>query len=143
MAADEQTVLKAYKFAQHKHKGQLDDTKEDYFRVHICQVFRILQNVTNDANILAACLLHDTLEDTQTTVEELIENFGTDITMLVLEVTHEGNKTTGYFFPRLKTQSGIMIKFADRLSNISRMEAWSDDRKAHYLKKSKFWESEK
>ena len=60
-----------------------------------------------------------------------------------MEVTHEGRKDEiGYYFPRLKTQRGIVLKFADRISNLSRMESWDDNRKNHYLRKSKFWKSE-
>ena len=56
------------------------------------------------------------------------------------EVTHEGQKDEyGYYFPRLKSQTGIMLKLADRLSNISRMQSWSKKRRSHYLRKTKFW----
>lgn len=57
-----------------------------------------------------------------------------------MEVTHEGQKDEyGYYFPRLKTKEGIMLKFADRLSNLSRMDNWNERRVAHYIKKSRFW----
>jgi (p)ppGpp synthase/HD superfamily hydrolase len=57
-----------------------------------------------------------------------------------MEVTHEeSNDNFGYYFPRLKTREGIMIKLADRLSNISRMDSWDIARREHYLKKTKFW----
>jgi hypothetical protein len=45
----------------------------------------------------------------------------------------------GYYFPRLKSQKAITIKFADRLSNLSRMNAWDEERRRQYLAKSKFW----
>ncbi len=135
--------LKALKFATIKHRGQLDDTNKPYI-IHPCQVVDILRKVApNDENLLCAGYLHDTIEDTKTTYEELVGEFGQDVADLVMEVTHEGSKEKkGYYFPRLKTQRGIMLKFADRLSNISRMEAWDEERKAHYLKRSKFWKSE-
>ena len=132
-------IKKAYDFAYFKHFKQLDDTGKPYFTAHIKQVVSIISKVTDDENLIAAAYLHDTIEDTETTIEELVERFGADITCLVLEVTHNGNKSTGYYFPRLKTQRGIMLKLADRLSNISRMEAWSPERKQHYLKKTRFW----
>ena len=57
-----------------------------------------------------------------------------------MEVTHEGERDAyGYYFPRLETQEAILLKLLDRASNISRMNAWDDDRKAQYLKKTKFW----
>lgn len=133
-------LVKAYCFSKNKHKGQLDDCGNDYFESHILQVYGCLTVITNDINVLAASLLHDTIEDTNTTYDEILENFNEDIANLVMEVTHEGKKDNiGFYFPRLKTKRGIMIKFADRLSNISRMDSWNLERQNHYLKKSKFW----
>lgn len=133
-------INKAYRFARKKHAGQKDDNGYPYF-FHPLQVSKILRLVTQDPNVIAAGLLHDTIEDTQTTYEELVKEFNQDIADLVMEVTHEGDKNTGYTFPRLHTQRGIMIKFADRLSNLSRMEAWGEERRQHYLLRSKFWKS--
>lgn len=136
-------INKAEKFAREKHKGQKDDTGEDYFEAHLRVVLGILMNVTNNKAILSAGLLHDTLEDTKTTYEELKQEFGQKIADLVHEVTHEGQSDKhGFYFPRLKTKEGIMIKMADRLSNISRMENWDEKKKEQYLRKSKFWRSE-
>lgn len=137
-------IMKAYNFALAKHKGQKDDNGESYFRAHCAQTFEILEVITKDENLLCAALLHDTLEDTNTTYAELVKEFNQDVADLVNEVTQEGQKDEfGYYFPRLKTQRGIMLKFADRLSNISRMQAWNEERKQQYLKRSKFWKSEK
>jgi (p)ppGpp synthase/HD superfamily hydrolase len=133
-------IGKAYKFAQEKHADQLDDDGLDYFGAHICHVVRILSQVTDNPDIIASAYLHDTLEDTDTTYDELVNNFGGHIANLVVEVTHVGKKDeVGYSFPNLHSREAIMIKFADRLSNISRMSSWDDKRQAHYLKKSKFW----
>lgn len=133
---------RAFLFAREKHLGQLDDSGNDYFTAHIAQVVRILKQVTKDEKILAVAALHDTLEDTQTTLGELRQNFGDEVAELVYELTHEGKKDEkGYYFPRLKSQKAILIKFADRLSNLSRMEPWHQERREHYLKKSKFWRS--
>jgi (p)ppGpp synthase/HD superfamily hydrolase len=131
---------KAKLFAQDKHKNHLDDDGLPYFDSHISQVVSILKNVTNEGDILAAAWLHDTIEDTDTTYEELVEEFGNRIADLVMEVTHDGKKDhIGFYFPRLKSQKAILIKFADRLSNLSRMDGWPIERRQHYLKKSKFW----
>ena len=136
-------VSKAYEFSERKHNGQLDDGGGSYFENHICQVVAIIKQVTKDKEIIAAAYLHDTLEDTKTTYEELKDNFGQRVADLVLEMTHEGKKDEkGYWFPRLKSKEAILIKFADRLSNLSRMGVWDEERQLHYLKKSKFWKSE-
>ena len=142
---DTYLILKAIQFAKEKHKGQLDDNKEDYFNAHCLNVYKILKlKCQKDINLLCASLLHDTLEDTNTTYEDLVEEFNQDIADLVNEVTHERQKdNNGYCFPRLKTERGIILKFADRLSNLTRMKPWNEERKQYYLKKSKFWKSEK
>jgi len=133
-------LRKAIVFANKKHKGQLDDDKNNYFEAHLFPVYLSIQELTNDVDILSAAILHDTLEDTHATYEELEKTFGKRVADLVNEVTHEGKKDNrGYYFPRLKSADAIMIKLIDRASNISRMDAWSEERKQHYLKKTKFW----
>lgn len=135
-------IEKALRFAEQKHNEQIDDEGKAAIG-HPLQTFLILKKVTDDKNLLAAALLHDTIEDTETTYEELVKEFGKEIADLVNEVSHEGSKNEhGYFFPRLHTRKGIMLKFADRLSNLSRMNSWNEKRKEQYLEKSKFWKSE-
>jgi len=133
-------IKRAAEFAKNKHKKQLDDAGKDYFKTHCYHVFKILKLVTNDEDILCAALLHDTLEDTDTSLEELKKEFGNNIANLVNEVTNEESKN-GKLFPRLNSEKAILIKFADRLSNLSRMECWNEKKKKWYLRKSKFWKS--
>lgn len=115
---------KAKAFSKLKHGDQKDDCGLNYFKSHIEGVVLILMPVTTDQEILAAAYLHDTIEDTDTSYLELKSAFGERVADLVNEVTHEGtNDHYGYYFPRLKSRDGIMIKLADRLSNISRMES--------------------
>lgn len=135
-------IHKARTFAYHKHGTQIDDEGKPY-RYHLDQVVRILMQITCDEDTICAAYLHDTLEDTDTTLDELIVNFGLKIASLVHEMTHEGQcDNKGYYFPRLKSHKAILIKFADRLSNLSRMNSWDAKRKEQYLRKSKFWRSE-
>jgi len=137
-------IEKAILFGKTKHAGQLDDSGKDYFQTHCMQVYTLLCTVApDDINLLCASILHDTLEDTQTTLEELQTDFNMDIASLVNEVTHDGQKDSkGLYFPRLHSKRGIILKFADRLSNLSRMDPWNVARQEQYLKKSKFWKSE-
>jgi (p)ppGpp synthase/HD superfamily hydrolase len=80
------------------------------------------------------------IEDTEHDYSEIHAEFGQDVADLVHEVTHEGQKDSkGFYFPRLRTPRGIQLKFADRLSNLSRMEPWSERRVNHYLHNSRFW----
>jgi len=138
-------IERAQRFAEIYHAGQLRDDGDTPFIVHPDKVAHILMQITTDVNLIAAGWLHDVVEDTDVTYEQLRAEFGADIADLVMEVTHEGQADShGYYFPRLKTQRGIMLKFADRLSNLSDMDddVWPQDKIDHYLKKSKFWKSE-
>jgi len=133
---------KALEFASEKHKGQLDDQARPYFFAHIVQVHSILRDVTDDEEVLCAGILHDTIEDTETTYEELLHEFNREIADLVLELTFQGEKETGRYFPLLRSRKAIMVKFADRLSNLARMRDWPGDWQEDYLRQSCFWVSE-
>ena len=137
---DAQLISKAKSFAYIKHKGQKDDSGEEYYWAHLQPVGAGVATLTDSAKVIVAAFLHDTLEDTNTTYEEIVKEFGKEVADLVNEVTHEGKKDGyGYYFPRLKTRWGIMIKLIDRASNVSRMDAWDEDRQKQYLKRTKFW----
>ena len=135
-------IQKAFQFARDKHKGQTRDGGEDYFESHVRKVASTIMSYSSDDEVIAAAYLHDTLEDTQTTLEELTQEFGERVANLVHELTHEGDKKTGYYFPRLKSRDAILIKFADRLCNLSDMGSWDKERQEQYLRKSKFWRSQ-
>jgi GTP pyrophosphokinase len=122
-----------------KHEGQLDDQGRPYFFAHIVQVHSIIKDITDDEEILCAGILHDTIEDTDTTYEELIHEFNKEIADLVLELTYQGTNETGRYFPLLKSRKAIIVKFADRLSNLSRMGDWPGDWQQNYLEQSVFW----
>ncbi len=129
----------ARSFAIKHHEGQTDDDGFPY-AIHPMQVADILKRVTTDANVIAAAWLHDTIENCGVTYDELADRFGMAVANLVNEVTHEGTDDNyGYYFPRLHSRDAILIKFADRLSNLSRMGSWDIARQEHYIKQSHFW----
>ncbi len=134
-------ILRAKAFAMEKHQGQKCDEKLPYV-LHPMQVGHLVSLITTNKNIIAAAYLHDTLEDTDATYEEIVEIFNKEIADLVIEVTHVCLEDKSWGFPNLKSRDAILIKFADRLSNLSRMGAWSEKRKQHYINKSKFWREE-
>ena len=114
-AKNEAIVKKAYMFAEKKHRNQKDDNGFPYFTAHVCQVARIIDTIcSEDAILIQSAFLHDLIEDTNTTYDEIKNKFGYEVADLVMEVTHEGDKTKGYYFPRLHTQRGIILKLADR-----------------------------
>lgn len=125
---------KAKKYCKEKHKGQTYNGGP--FWKHPFQTAKILKTVTKDKNLIVAGYLHDILEDTDTSYNELEQAFGSDITDLVVEVTQAAWND----FPNLKTRRGVMLKFADRLSNITNSENWSEEQRNRYIfQKSKFW----
>jgi len=141
---DDDIFWRAYSFSEKKHECQLDDCGKDYFIEHVLKVGLLICKLTIDPDVRAAALLHDTIEDTDTTYEELLETFNKRVADLVMEVTHEGCKDHyGYYFPRLKTKEAILIKLVDRASNVSRMGSWSNQRQQNYLDKTKFWKDGK
>jgi (p)ppGpp synthase/HD superfamily hydrolase len=142
--ADTDFILKANNFAISKHLGQKDDEGKDYYLHHLVPVQTMIFMLTQDAEVISAAVLHDVLEDTETTYDELVENFGKRVADLVHEVTHEGKKDGyGFYFPRLHSKEAILIKLIDRANNISRMDSWDIARREHYLKRTKFWKDGK
>lgn len=138
-------VSQAIIFGAKAHSGQLDDAGKDYFMTHCWQVFEIVRILyPDDFELQAAALLHDILEDTDVSYETVASEFGVDVANLVQEVTHERRADdSGWYFPHLHSIRGIVLKFADRSSNLSRMEGvWDAKHIEKYLKKSKFWQSE-
>ena len=140
-------IEKALEFATEKHKNhkRADEEKSPYI-VHPIAVRHILSDVggVEDAEVLAAALLHDTLEDTPTTREELIENFGQRVCSLVEEVSDD--KT----LPRLQrkqrqidhakkiSEGAALIKLGDKISNVTDITNtpptnWDSNRRLEYF----------
>lgn len=124
-------IDKAYKFAEKKHDatGKLYGGKA--FIVHPIEVAHIIKYLLIDPgeNLIAAGYLHDTLEDTDTTYEELVKEFNEDIAGLVREVTKDENND----FPNLSTYRGLILKAADNLANVSNIENMTDKEKQKKL----------
>ncbi|MBO7238648.1 MAG: bifunctional (p)ppGpp synthetase/guanosine-3',5'-bis(diphosphate) 3'-pyrophosphohydrolase, partial [Elusimicrobiaceae bacterium] len=84
--ADTSMLEKAYLFAQNAHKDQKRETGEPYFN-HCTAVAQILLDFKMDEETICAGLLHDTVEDTGVTTEELQKEFNKDVAHLVQGVT--------------------------------------------------------
>lgn len=122
-------ILKAYKFAEEKHKDQKRVSGEPYISHPLAAAYILSELKLDDATICAA-LLHDTIEDTKTTKEEIIKNFGNEILEMVEGVTKlskiqyetiEENQVENYrkmFLAMGKDIRVILIKLADRLHNM-------------------------
>ena len=122
-----QLILKAAHFAAQKHKDQRRKDKEvSPYINHPISVAKIISEIGNieDPEVLAAALLHDTIEDTETTVDELIDNFGERVCSLVQEVTDDKNlpkmerKQRQIEHAKEISEGAALIKLGDKISNV-------------------------
>lgn len=86
MAEEKKTGIldRALAFAQKAHQGQFRKGTDMPYIVHPIETAEIVKNMTNDEEIIAAAFLHDVIEDTMTTEEEIKKEFGTRVLGLVL-----------------------------------------------------------
>ena len=122
-----QMVLRAASFAARKHQGQTRaDNLTPYFS-HVARVTLILSHVfgVQDESILAAALLHDTVEDTPTSREELVTVFGERVADIVMLLTKDirlpkKEREEEYIARLLEAPEDVMIaKMADLYDNLS------------------------
>src|SRR5579862_2845348 len=84
--ADREAVAQAYEVAARAHTGQRRLSGEEYVN-HPLEVASILAELNLDAATIIAAILHDTVEDTELTLEEVEAQFGADVARLVQGVT--------------------------------------------------------
>lgn len=139
-------LLQAIAFAGQKHRTQRRKDGVTPYLNHTVHVALLLAEVggVTDAEILAAAVLHDTIEDTDTTVEEIAVHFGDRVAGLVLEVTDDDSMS----YPLRKqweidhapdlSPDATLIKIADRTSNVMDLyeapaQGWAIKRRQQYL----------
>src|SRR3989338_10868018 len=131
-------LIKAYFFAQKAHKGQKRLNGDPYF-VHVAETAKTLAGLGMDTQTIAAGLLHDVLEDTGVTGENLKKEFGDDILFLIKGVTKLGTlKYRGherhveslrkFFIAMANDLRVVIIKFADRLHNLRTLQFIREDK---------------
>lgn len=122
-------IKKALEFAQEKHKKQTRKVTQEPYMKHLYDVAEILKQEKCSDIVITAGILHDTLEDTQTTEEELFLLFGEEVLEIVKCETE--NKALPYKerkqekITQLETcdRNVKLVKCADMLSNITDMKA--------------------
>jgi (p)ppGpp synthase/HD superfamily hydrolase len=141
-----QTLTKAYKFACEKHDKQIrKNTKQLPYIHHPIEVVDILvRSGVTDIATLCAGVLHDTIEDTKTTYEELVQEFGKEIADIVMECTDDKSLPK---LDRKKLQiehsehmsvGAKLVKMADKFSNTSSLindppKKWSPEEIQGYV----------
>jgi len=140
-------VLVASAFAAQKHRDQRRKGAEaSPYINHPIAVANVLANEAHvtDPVILAAALLHDTIEDTDTTADELSVEFGAEIAEIVLEVTDDKSlpkrerKRLQIEHAASISEKAKLVKLADKICNLRDMNRsppvdWSTQRKAEYF----------
>lgn len=142
---DTEKITKAYNFTKECHEGQFRNSGEPYF-VHPVAVANILADLYMDDSTIIAGLMHDILEDTEVTFEEMVKMFDEEIANLVDGVTKlkkikyqskqesQADNLRKMLLAMNSDIRVIIIKIADRLHNIRTLE---------YMKKAKQLEKAK
>jgi len=108
----------ALKFAAHKHAGQVRKGTDIPYLVHPFEVGMYLQNIGMTNDVIMAGYLHDTLEDTDTTLNELAEVFGNHIASVVAEVSAT-SKANALKKAETYSPDAMKVKVADLMCNVS------------------------
>jgi guanosine-3',5'-bis(diphosphate) 3'-pyrophosphohydrolase len=136
---DTDLIGKAYDTAARLHEGQFRKSKEPYI-VHPVATAKILASLGMDDETIVGGLLHDVVEDTAYTREELVSDFGEDIALLVDGVTKLGvikfdnreeaqaENLRKMFLAMSKDIRVLIIKLADRLHNMRTAQYWTPEK---------------
>lgn len=141
------TFVKAVAFAADKHRNQRrKDADASPYINHPIALANVLANEggVDDATVLCAAVLHDTIEDTETTADEIRALFGPKVAAVVLEVTDDKSfekqvrkQRQVEHAPHISTEAKL-VKLADKISNVRDILAsppadWSAERKQTYF----------
>ena len=140
MKKDWPLIFKAYSYALKYHKGQKRESGEDYI-IHPLYVAYFLSTMHADAATICAALLHDVIEDTKATYDDIKNIFGDEIAFLVdgvTKLTHLNfNSKDEFLATNIRriivsiTEDAriVIIKLVDRLHNMKTIEYKKDDRR--------------
>ena len=130
-------IEKAYECCVAAHKGQLRSSKEEFY-LHPFNVAKIVVSLGMDSQSVAAALLHDTVEDTEITLQYIQKEFGEEVALIVDGVTKLGKinfsskeqlqaeNLRKMLIAMAKDIRVIIIKLADRLHNMRTIDAVPD-----------------
>ncbi|KAF3888022.1 MULTISPECIES: RelA/SpoT family protein [Nostocales] len=133
-------ILRAFEFAYQLHQGQYRKSGEPYIS-HPVAVAGILRDLGGSPAMIAAGLLHDVVEDTNVTIEEIEQHFGTEVRQLVEGVTKlskinfksktesQAENFRRMFLSMAQDIRVIVVKLADRLHNMRTLEHLSEDKR--------------
>jgi guanosine-3',5'-bis(diphosphate) 3'-pyrophosphohydrolase len=139
-------LLTAIAFAADRHRDQRrkDAAASPYINHPIALALLLSQNGIDDLVVLQAAILHDTIEDTETTYEDIVERFGQEVADVVMEVTDDKSlqkaqrKQAQVDHAPHKSRAAALVKLADKTSNLrdvasSPPKDWSLERRREYF----------
>lgn len=117
-------VEKAMQFAMEAHSGAVRKGSTKPYILHPIEVLQILSSMNADTNLMVAGLLHDTVEDTDVTMLDIYDQFGTDVAALVSSHTEDKRRT--WYMRKLNTYHHVssaplrekMLVLADKVANL-------------------------
>lgn len=133
-------ISKAYKFGDKAHEGQLRNSGEKFF-IHPFHVAMILTDLNMDTSTIVAGLLHDVIEDTHVTYEDVVNEFSREIADLVEGVTklkklkyktkqeNQAENLRKMVLAMSKDIRVIIVKLSDRLHNMRTLEYMTEEKK--------------
>lgn len=142
---DKEVIIKAYNLANEAHKGQMRLSGEPYV-IHPIEVASILVDIGLDTNTIAAALLHDVVEDSEYTYEDIEKQFGEEVAELVEGVTKLGkieyksreeeqaDNVRKMVLAMAKDIRVVLIKLADRLHNMRTLRFKSPEKQREKAK---------
>jgi len=139
---EKQSVQNAYVFAQNKHAGQLRKFNNLPYITHPENVFNTVSKYSNSQDVKIAAFLHDVIEDTDTSLDEIERAFGTNVAKLVDELTIPKwvTRETELQFLLNRTlhmsSDALLIKLSDRLHNVSDLALSPQEFKLRYSKET-------
>ncbi len=142
-----EVLIKAYYFARDAHTGQKRASGEDYF-THPCAVAEILMSLGMDYTTVSAAFLHDVIEDTPVSDDDILKEFGEEILTLVNGVTkldkiqfkskeeEQAENFKKIFVSMAKDVRVIIVKLADRLHNMRSLNFLSKERQLNMARET-------
>lgn len=127
-------IEKAYLYALDKHKGKKRKSGEDFIE-HPVSVAKILTDINVDETTIIAALLHETISESNATIEELEELFGTEVSVIVDCLTkinrlklNDDSESSGLYLRKIlvglsENVRVLIIKLADRLHNMRTLDS--------------------
>ena len=140
-------VVKAYEFGARAHEGQTRLSGEPYI-THPIAVAQLLADMHLDSQTIVAAILHDVVEDTETSLDEIRQTFGDEVAMLVDAVSKldqiqfnsraeaQAESFRKMMLAMIEDIRVILVKLADRLHNMSTLDSMPREKQARIARET-------